>query len=156
QVLARARRWGLLATAIGEVTDSGRLVIDYHGQTVVDVPPASLADEGPVYHRPIAEPNDLGLIAVDRAETLPRPTTDAEIRQTVLDMAASPNLGDKSWITERYAASGFGNTVLGAPHDAGLVRLDERTGVGIAISLDGNGRYARLDPYTGAQLALAE
>ncbi|HLU29375.1 MAG TPA: phosphoribosylformylglycinamidine synthase subunit PurL [Glycomyces sp.] len=156
QVLARARRWGLLATAIGEVTDSGRLVIDYHGQTVVDVPPASLADEGPVYHRPIAEPNDLGLIAVDRAETLPRPTTDAEIRQTVLDMAASPNLCDKSWITEQYDSSVFGNTVLGAPHDAGLVRLDERTGVGIAISLDGNGRYARLDPYTGAQLALAE
>jgi len=156
QVLARARRWGLLATAIGEVTDSGRLVIDYHGQTVVDAPPASLADEGPVYHRPIAEPNDLGLIAVDRAETLPRPTTDAEIRQTVLDMAASPNLCDKSWITEQYDSSVFGNTVLGAPHDAGLVRLDERTGVGIAISLDGNGRYARLDPYTGAQLALAE
>jgi phosphoribosylformylglycinamidine synthase II len=156
EVLARARRWGLLATAIGEVTDSGRLVIDYHGQTVVDVPPASLADEGPVYHRPIAEPNDLGLIAVDRAETLPRPSTDEEIRRTVLEMAASPNLCDKSWITEQYDSSVFGNTVLGAPHDAGLVRLDERTGVGIAISLDGNGRYARLDPYTGAQLALAE
>ncbi len=156
QVLARARRWGLLATAIGEVTDTGRLIVDYHGQTVVDVPPESLADEGPVYHRPIAEPNDLGLIAVDRAETLPRPSTDEDIRQTVLDMAASPNLCDKSWITEQYDSSVFGNTVLGAPHDAGLVRLDERTGVGIAISLDGNGRYARLDPYIGAQLSLAE
>lgn len=156
QVLARARRWGLLATAIGEVTDSGRLVIDYHGQTVVDVPPASLADEGPVYHRPLAEPNDLGLIAVDRAETLPRPSTDEEIRKTVLDMAASPNLCHKGWITEQYDSSVLGNTVLGAPHDGGLVRLDEHTGVGIALSLDGNGRYARLDPYTGAQLALAE
>ncbi|WP_051325243.1 phosphoribosylformylglycinamidine synthase subunit PurL [Glycomyces tenuis] len=156
QVLARARRWGLLATAIGEVTDTGRLVVDYHGQTVVDVPPASLADEGPVYHRPLSEPNDLALIAVDRAETLPRPATDEEIRRTVLDMAASPNLCDKSWITEQYDSSVFGNTVLGTPHDAGVVRLDERTGVGIAISLDGNGRYARLDPYTGAQLALAE
>jgi phosphoribosylformylglycinamidine synthase II len=156
EVLARAHRWGLLATAIGTVTDSGRLVVDFHGQTVVDVPPKSLADEGPVYHRPIAEPNDLGLIAVDRAETLPRPATDEEIRQTVLDMAASPNLCDKSWITEQYDSSVFGNTVLGAPHDAGVVRLDERTGVGIAISLDGNGRFARLDPYHGAQLALAE
>ncbi|GAB3655137.1 phosphoribosylformylglycinamidine synthase subunit PurL [Glycomyces tarimensis] len=155
-VLARAHRWGLLATAIGTVTDTGRLVIDYHGQTVVDVPPASLADEGPVYNRPIAEPNDLALIAVDRAETLPRPATDEEIRQTVLDMAASPNLCDKTWITEQYDSSVLGNTVLGAPHDAGLVRLDERTGVGIAISLDGNGRFARLDPYVGAQLALAE
>ncbi|MFB9658700.1 phosphoribosylformylglycinamidine synthase subunit PurL [Glycomyces mayteni] len=156
EVLARAHRWGLLATAIGTVTDTGRLVVDFHGQTVVDVPPKSLADEGPVYHRPLAEPNDLGLIAVDRAETLPRPTTDEEIRQTVLDMAASPNLCDKSWITEQYDSSVFGNTVLGTPHDAGVVRLDERTGVGIAISLDGNGRFARLDPYHGAQLALAE
>ena len=155
-VLARARRWGLLATAIGTVTDTGRLVVDYHGQSVVDVPPASLADEGPVYERPIAEPNDRALIAVDRAETLPRPSTDGEIRQTVLDMAASPNLCDKTWITEQYDSSVFGNTVLGAPHDAGVVRLDERTGVGIAISLDGNGRFARLDPYVGAQLALAE
>ncbi|SDL68855.1 phosphoribosylformylglycinamidine synthase subunit II [Glycomyces sambucus] len=156
EVLARAHRWGLLATAIGTVTDTGRLVVDFHGQTVVDVPPKSLADEGPVYNRPLAEPNDLGLIAVDRAETLPRPSTDEEIRQTVLDMAASPNLCDKSWITEQYDSSVFGNTVLGAPHDAGVVRLDERTGVGIAISLDGNGRFARLDPYLGAQLALAE
>ncbi|WP_199036345.1 phosphoribosylformylglycinamidine synthase subunit PurL [Glycomyces salinus] len=155
-VLARAHRWGLLATAIGTVTDTGRLVVDYHGQSVVDVPPASLADEGPVYERPIAEPNDLALIAVDRAETLSRPSTDAEIRQTVLDMAASPNLCDKTWVTEQYDSSVFGNTVLGAPHDAGVVRLDERTGVGIAISLDGNGRFARLDPYTGAQLSLAE
>ncbi|GAA1662120.1 phosphoribosylformylglycinamidine synthase subunit PurL [Glycomyces endophyticus] len=156
EVLARAHRWGLLATAIGTVTDTGRLVVDFHGQTVVDVPPKSLADEGPVYHRPLAEPNDLGLIAVDRAETLPRPATDEEIRQTVLDMAASPNLCDKSWITEQYDSSVFGNTVLGTPHDAGVVRLDERTGVGIAISLDGNGRFARLDPYLGAQLSLAE
>ncbi|PRY60691.1 phosphoribosylformylglycinamidine synthase subunit PurL [Glycomyces artemisiae] len=156
EVLARAHRWGLLATAIGTVTDTGRLVVDFHGQTVVDVPPKSLADEGPVYNRPLAEPNDLGLIAVDRAETLPRPATDEEIRQTVLDMAASPNLCDKSWITEQYDSSVFGNTVLGTPHDAGVVRLDERTGVGIAISLDGNGRFARLDPYHGAQLALAE
>ncbi|SDD56780.1 phosphoribosylformylglycinamidine synthase subunit PurL [Glycomyces harbinensis] len=156
EVLARSRRWGLLATAIGTVTGTGRLVVDFHGQTVVDVPPKSLADEGPVYNRPFTEPNDLGLIAVDRAETLPRPATDEEIRQTVLDMAASPNLCDKSWITEQYDSSVFGNTVLGAPHDAGVIRLDERTGVGIAISLDGNGRFARLDPYHGAQLALAE
>ncbi|THV40664.1 phosphoribosylformylglycinamidine synthase subunit PurL [Glycomyces buryatensis] len=155
-VLARAQRWGLLATAIGEVTDSGRLVIDYHGQTVVDVPPASLADEGPVYERPFTEPNDLALIAVDRAETLPRPTTDDEIRQTVLDMAASPNLCDKTWITEQYDSSVFGNTVLGTPHDAGVLRLDERSGIGIALSLDGNSRFARLDPYVGAQLNLAE
>ncbi|WP_025272848.1 phosphoribosylformylglycinamidine synthase subunit PurL [Haloglycomyces albus] len=156
KVLDTARTWGLLATPIGEVTDGGRLVIDYHGQTVVDVPPTTLADEGPVYERPVAEPNDRDLVAVDRAETLERPADDAELKQTVLDLAASPNLCDRSWITEQYDTSVLGNTVLAMPHDAGVVRINEDTGAGIALSLDGNGRYARLDPYRGAQMALAE
>jgi phosphoribosylformylglycinamidine synthase len=50
----------------------------------------------------------------------------------------------------------MGNTVLAQPEDAGVVRLDESTARGVAVATDGNGRYARLDPYAGAQLALAE
>src|SRR5207248_10472187 len=49
-----------------------------------------------------------------------------------------------------------GDTVLAAPEDAGMIRVDERSGLGVALATDGNGRYSRLDPYTGAQLALAE
>src|SRR6266508_4308736 len=155
-VLSIAERWGLLATVIGEVTGSGRLVVNWRGQTVVDVPPSSLADEGPVYARPMREPNDLPLLHADRAETLPRPRTDAELRETLLRMAASPNLCDKTWVTEQYDRYVLGNTVLAQPEDAGVLRLDETTGLGIALSVDGNGRYTRLDPYRGAQLALAE
>ncbi|OLB79290.1 MAG: phosphoribosylformylglycinamidine synthase II [Actinobacteria bacterium 13_2_20CM_2_71_6] len=155
-VLSIAERWGLLATVIGEVTDTGRLLVTWHGETVVDVPPGSLADDGPVYARPMREPADLPLFHADRAETLPRASTGDELRATLLTLAASPNLCDKSWVTEQYDRYVLGNTVLAQPEDAGILRIDEATGLGIALSVDGNGRYTRLDPYRGAQLALAE
>jgi len=71
-------------------------------------------------------------------------------------MVASPNLCDKSWITDQYDRYVQGNTVLAQPEDAGMVRVDEETKLGVAVSTDGNGRFAKLDPYVGAQLALAE
>ncbi|MCP2325914.1 phosphoribosylformylglycinamidine synthase [Hamadaea flava] len=161
-VLGIAQLWGVLATPIGVVTApepgeaAGRLRITWRGETVVDVPPGSLVDDGPVYARPLKEPNDLPLLQADRAETLPKPATGDDLRATVLRMVGSPNLCDKSWVTEQYDRYVLGNTVLAQPEDAGLIRLDESTGLGVAISLDGNSRYARLDPYAGAQLALAE
>jgi phosphoribosylformylglycinamidine synthase len=148
-----ARKWGVLATAIGVVTGTGRLSVTWHGQAVADVPPGSLADEGPVYARPMREPADLPLLVADRAETLPRPS---DLRETLLRLAASPNLCDKTWVTEQYDRYVRGNTVAAAPEDAGVIRLDETTRVGVALSVDGNGRFARLDPYAGAQLALSE
>jgi phosphoribosylformylglycinamidine synthase len=162
QVLRVADKWGVWATAIGEVTPSdaegrpGRLVISWNDHVVVDVPPGSLADDGPVYARPIREPADLILLQADRAETLPRPSNPDELRATLLQMIASPNLCDKSWVTEQYDRYVLGNTVLAQPEDSGVLRIDERTGLGVALSVDGNGRYARLDPYQGAKLALAE
>jgi phosphoribosylformylglycinamidine synthase len=151
-----AEKWGVLATAIGVVTDTGRLRVTWRGKAVVDVPPGSLADDGPVYARPMREPADLVLLQADQAETLPRPAGPEELRDTLLRMVASPNLCDRTWVTEQYDQYVRGNTVAGPPEDAGVLRLDEATGVGVALSVDGNGRYARLDPYAGAQLALAE
>ncbi|MGK5680044.1 phosphoribosylformylglycinamidine synthase subunit PurL [Actinoplanes sp. URMC 104] len=162
RVLTVAEKWGVWATAIGEVTPAGedgspgRLVISWNDHVVVDVPPGSLADDGPVYARPIREPADLILLQADKAETLPRPSTGDELRETVLRMIASPNLCDKTWVTEQYDRYVLGNTVLAQPEDSGVLRIDERTGLGVALSVDGNGRYARLDPYEGARLALAE
>ncbi|GAA0237342.1 phosphoribosylformylglycinamidine synthase subunit PurL [Cryptosporangium japonicum] len=156
EVLALAEKWGVLATAIGEVVEGDRLVITWHDEVVVDVPPRSLSDEGPVYERPIAQPADFELVRADRAETLPRPRTGEELRETLLKLVASPNLADKTWVTEQYDRYVQGNTVLAQPEDAGVIRLDEETGRGIALATDGNGRYAKLDPYVGAQLALAE
>ncbi|GAA3394528.1 phosphoribosylformylglycinamidine synthase subunit PurL [Cryptosporangium minutisporangium] len=156
EVLALAAKWGVLATAIGEVTEGDRLVITWNDEVVVDVPPRSLSDEGPVYDRPIERPSDFDLVRADRAETLPRPKTGDELRETLLELVASPNLADKTWVTEQYDRYVQGNTVLAQPEDAGVIRLDEETGRGIALATDGNGRYAKLDPYAGAQLALAE
>jgi phosphoribosylformylglycinamidine synthase len=161
-VLSVAEKWGVWATAIGEVTppegdgSPGRLTISWNDHVVVDVPPGSLADDGPVYARPIREPADLILLQADKAETLPRPQTGDELRETLLRMAASPNLCDKSWVTEQYDRYVLGNTVLAQPEDSGVLRIDEQSGLGVALSVDGNGRFARLDPYEGARLALAE
>jgi phosphoribosylformylglycinamidine synthase len=156
EVLALAEKWGVLATAIGEVTEGDRLVVSWNDEIVVDVPPASLADEGPVYERPLHRPSDLDLVQADRAETLPRPSTVDELRSTLLTMVASPNLCSRNWVTEQYDRYVQGNTVLAQPEDTGMIRLDEETGAGIALATDANGRFARLDPYAGAQLAYAE
>ncbi|MDP9432333.1 MAG: phosphoribosylformylglycinamidine synthase subunit PurL [Actinomycetota bacterium] len=156
EVLRLAERWGVLATVLGTVTDGDRLQITWHGQTVVDVPPASLADEGPVYERPMRRPADLDALRADDPNALPRPAGENELRRTLLTMIASPNLCSRRWITEQYDRYVLGNTALAMPHDAGVLRVDEASGLGIALATDGNSRYTRLDPYAGAQLALAE
>jgi len=155
-VLAVAEKWGVLATVVGEVTETGRLVVEWHGEVVVDVPPASLADEGPVYDRPVRRPDSQDALAADDPAALARPRTGAELRAALLALVASPNLCSRAWVTDQYDRYVRGNTVLAQPEDAGVVRLDDETGLGVALATDGNGRYARLDPYAGAQLALAE
>ncbi|GGD07924.1 phosphoribosylformylglycinamidine synthase subunit PurL [Nocardioides daphniae] len=150
------RKWDVEATVIGEVTDTGRLEIDWHGERVVDVPPGSVAHDGPVYERPYARPEWQDALQADAAEALPRPASGDELKQTLLTLVGSPNLCDKSWITDQYDRYVRGNTVSAQPEDSGMVRVDDETGLGVSLSTDCNGRYAKLDPYTGAQLALAE
>ena len=144
-------KWDVSATVIGEVTDGDRLVIEWHGETVVDVPPRTVAHEGPVYDRPYARPSWQDALQADApsADRLSRPATGDELRATVLRMAASPNLAGKAWVTDQYDRYVQGNTVLAQPDDAGVLRLDEQTGLGVALSTDGNGRFCKLDPYAG-------
>ncbi|KRB77656.1 phosphoribosylglycinamide synthetase [Nocardioides sp. Root190] len=154
--LAITTKWDVEAAVIGEVTETGRLLIDWHGETVVDVPPRTVAHDGPVYERPFARPQWQDALQADGAEKLARPTTGAELRATLLQLVASPNLCDKSWITDQYDRYVQGNTVLSQPSDSGMVRVDEETHLGVSLATDCNGRFAKLDPYAGAQLALAE
>ena len=156
QFMEVCARWGVLATVIGEVTGTGRLRMTWRGEQVVDIPPASAADEGPVYRRPIARPAGQDAVLADDPAALPRPGSGPELRATLLALLASPGLADKSWVTEQYDRHVRGNTVLATPQDAGVIRIDEQTGLGIALATDGNGRFDLLDPYAGAQLALAE
>lgn len=149
-------KWDVIATVIGEVTEGTRLEIFWHGEQIVDVPPRSVAHDGPVYHRPYARPDWQDALQADDANKLARPASPAELREQVLKLVGSPNQASKAWITDQYDRFVQGNTVLAQPEDAGMVRIDESTNLGVAMATDGNGRFAKLDPYTGAQLALAE
>jgi phosphoribosylformylglycinamidine synthase len=149
-------KWDVEATVVGEVDDSGRLTIEWHGETVVDVPPRSVAHDGPTYQRPYHRPDWQDALQADAGTSLARPSSGEELRATLLRLVASPNLCDKSWITDQYDRYVQGNTVLAQPEDSGMVRVDPDSGLGVAVSTDCNGRFAMLDPYAGAQLALAE
>ena len=152
-------KWDVEHSWIGEVTGTGRLVIEWDDEVIVDVDPRTVAHEGPVYDRPYTRPVDQDRLQADRFAGSPadagRPS-GAELKHAVLELMASPNLCAKDWVTDQYDRYVQGNTAMAMPDDAGVVRVDEETGLGVALSTDCNGRYAYLDPYAGAQLALAE
>ncbi len=154
--LAVTDKWDVETSVLGEVTDTGRLIIRWRGETIVDVDPRTVAVDGPVYERPVAYPTWIDALQADSAASLPRPTEGAELRDQVLKLVGSPNLADKSWITDQYDRYVLGNTALSFPDDGGMVRIDEESGLGFAVATDANGRYCQLDPRQGAQLALAE
>ncbi|MER5261239.1 phosphoribosylformylglycinamidine synthase subunit PurL [Actinosynnema sp. NPDC002837] len=153
--MAVCAKWDVIATEIGEVTEGDRLVITWHDEVVLDVPPRTVAHEGPVYDRPIERPADQDALQADVPDRLARPTED-ELLPLIKSMAASPNLASKRWVTQQYDRYVRGGTVLAQPADSGMIRIDESTNRGVALSTDCNGRYTKLDPYAGAQLALAE
>ncbi|WP_017606995.1 phosphoribosylformylglycinamidine synthase subunit PurL [Nocardiopsis alkaliphila] len=162
--LAVCDKWGIVATEIGEVTDvtpeeaerGGRLVMTWHGETIVDMPPRTASDEGPVYERPYTRPKDQDALQADDAAELPRPQGDTELRDQLLRVLGAPGVGDPTWITQQYDSYVRGDTVLSTPHDSGMIRISDDSDRGVALSTDGNGRFTRLDPYVGTQLAYAE
>ncbi|TFC35579.1 phosphoribosylformylglycinamidine synthase subunit PurL [Cryobacterium sp. MDB1-18-2] len=154
--LAMTAKWDVETSVLGEVTDTGRLVIDWNGEEIVNVDPRTVAIDGPVYDRPVAYPTWIDALQADSASALPRSTDAADLRAQFLSLLGSPNLADPSWITDQYDRYVLGNTALSFPDDAGMIRIDEESGLGFVIATDANGRYCQLDPYRGAQLALAE
>ncbi|MCC3296107.1 phosphoribosylformylglycinamidine synthase subunit PurL [Arthrobacter sp. zg-Y411] len=148
-------KWNVEYSWLGEVTGTGRLIIDWDGETIVDVDPRTVAHEGPVYERPMSRPAVQDSIQESSFDG-ERPIGSAAIRDAILELMASPNMCDKSWVTNQYDRYVQGNTALAMPDDAGVIRVDETTGLGVAISTDANGRYSYLNPYEGAKLALAE
>ena len=153
--LGICKKWDVSATVIGEVTSGERLNITFNGELIVDVPPRTVAHDGPVYNRPIAKPAYVAELAAKELK-VPMPESALEIKAAILKLIASPNIADKSWVTSQYDKYVQGNTVLAQPEDAGLIRIDEKTNLGVAVSTDANARWSYLDPYEGAKLALAE
>ena len=82
--MAICRKWDVLATVVGEVTDGDRLIIDWHGETIVDVDPRTVAHEGPVYERPYARPDWQDEVQADGVDELARPATGDELAETLL------------------------------------------------------------------------
>ena len=153
--MAICKKWDVTATVIGEVTSGERLHITFNGELIVDVPPRTVAHDGPVYDRPIKKPDYVEKLAKSTF-TVPMPTDADEIKAAILKLIASPNIADKSWVTSQYDKYVQGNTVLAQPEDSGLIRIDDKTHLGVAVSTDANARWSYLDPYEGAKLALAE
>ena len=153
-------KWAVEYSWLGEVTDTERLVITWDDEVIVDVDPRTVAHDGPVYDRPYARPDWQDALQADTFRASPAgltlPSLGEELKDAVLELVASPNMCDKSWITNQFDRYVGGNTALASPDDAGVVRVDEETGMGVALATDANGRYAYLDPYHGSQLALAE
>ncbi|WP_081585977.1 phosphoribosylformylglycinamidine synthase subunit PurL [Tsukamurella sp. 1534] len=156
EFMAVCAKWDVLATVIGEVTDGEHLEITWNGETVVDAPARTIAHDGPVYQRPVERPAFMDELIANTTAGLRRPASDDELRATALAMLASPALCSRKFITEQYDRYVRGNTVLAENADGGVLRIDESTQRGIALSTDASGRYTYLDPYEGGRLALAE
>ena len=154
--LAVTGKWDVETSVLGEVTGDGRLQIFWHGEKIVDVDPSTVAVDGPVYERPVAYPTWIDALQLDSAAALPRTDDPTVLKEQFEALLGSANLADTAWVTNQYDYYVMGNTALSFPDDAGMIRVDEESGLGFAIATDCNGRYCQLDPYAGAQLALAE
>ena len=152
------KKWDVETSVLGEVTDTGRLVINWRGEEIVNVDPSTVAVDGPVYERPVAYPSWIDALQASgvNASGLARSSDSAELRAQMVAIAGSPNQASVDWITNQYDKYVLGNTALSFPDGAGMIRVDEESGLGVAIATDANGRYCQLDPYVGSQLALAE
>ena len=156
EFMAVIDKWDVEAAVIGEVNGSGRLTIDHFGERIVDVDPRTVAHEGPTYNRPYARPAWQDALNADSTDRLERPGGAAELTEQVRAVVTSPNQASTAWVTDQYDRFVRGGTALAQPDDAGVIRVDEETCRGVAISTDANGRFTKLDPATGAAQALAE
>jgi phosphoribosylformylglycinamidine synthase len=157
EVLEVFRRWDLDAVVVGRVTEGGRMLVRWHGETVVDIPVDPIAKSSPEYDRPLREPADLReRQKLDLAGIAPESEPTAAL-EALLD---SPNLGSKAWLYRQYDSLVQGNTAVGPGGDAAVVRVKRPDGtptrLGLALSVDCNPRWCWLDPYQGARAAVAE
>ena len=146
-------------SVLGKVIKKDRLLINWGKQEIVNVPPRTVAHDGPVYERPVELPKWQAALNADsvNARGLARANDNTtDLAAQFVQIVSSPNQADKSYITAQYDRYVGGNTALAYPDGAGMIRVSEETGLGVALSTDANGRYCQLDPYQGARLALAE
>ena len=145
-------KWGLDAVTVGRVTLDSKMRVLEHGRVVAEIPNAALTDDAPLYRRPMERwepPVEREMPASIRlGET-------ADLTANLKRLLASPNICSKRWICEQYDSMVQTNTVQGPGCEAGVIRV-KGTKRGLAMALDGNGRWCWLDPRLGAMHAVAE
>ncbi|WP_073977501.1 phosphoribosylformylglycinamidine synthase subunit PurL, partial [Erythrobacter donghaensis] len=146
------RKWELDFAVIGEVTDTGHMVLEFNGEVVCDIPLAPLADEAPLYDRPYLSKEEYAVWAGIKplGEV---PSTD-DVAGDLLTLMGSPDLASRRWIAEQYDSQ-VGADTLQTGGDAGVVRV-HGTGKALAITTDCTPRYVFADPYEGGKQAIAE
>jgi phosphoribosylformylglycinamidine synthase len=154
--VAIVEKWEVEYSILGEVIKEPRLYINWGAEEIVNVPPRTVAHDGPVYDRPVAEPKYQKALNKNTTKNLKKSDSPEELATQLIQIVTSPNQASKNYITDQYDHYVGGNTALAMPDDAGMIRIDETSSLGIALATDANGRYCQLDPYAGAQLALAE
>jgi len=146
-------KWGLDAVEIGRVTNDGKMRVLQHGQVVSEIPNEALTDDAPVYKRPMErwEPP----VPREMPENIKLSET-GDLTGNLKRLLASPNICGKRWVWQQYDHMVQTNTVE-APGagDAGVIRI-KGSQRGLAMALDGNGRWCYLDPQLGAMHAVAE
>ena len=152
EVMRIFEKWDLDAVHIGRVTGDGLMRVKQGDRVVAEIPARDLAEEGPVYHRPMERPAYLA--ETERAD-LSRLSVPTKLDETLLALLASPNIASKLPVWQQYDHMLFCNTVVEPGSDAAVLRV-QGTGKGLALSADGNGRHTYLDPYEGGKLAVAE
>ena len=153
--MAVCRRWDVTATVIGEVTDGDRLRITARrdgGRR----PAAHRRPRRPGLRAAYARPDWQDALQADTSEGAAARRTRRAGRPGPARGRVAGELAARTWVTEQYDRYVRGNTTLAPPADAGVVRVDEASGRGVAVSIDANARFCQLDPRAGAQLALAE
>ena len=156
---AIVNKWEVEFSILGEVISEPRLYINWGDEEIVNVPPRTVAHDGPVYERPVAFPSyqdELNADTVHSRGLYRANESGTDLAAQLWQIVTSPNQASKSWITDQYDHYVGGNTALAMPDDSGMVRVSETSGLGISIATDANGRFCQLDPYQGARLALAE
>jgi phosphoribosylformylglycinamidine synthase subunit PurL len=146
------QRWDLDAVVIGKVTKDRMFRVLNAGEEVARIPVAALTSAAPVYHRPAERPANLDEIQRLDLEKIPPPADLAATWKQLLD---SPNIASKEWVYRQYDHLVRSNTVVGPSADAAVIRI-KGVKQGLALTVDGNGRYCFLDPYVGGILAVAE
>jgi phosphoribosylformylglycinamidine synthase len=159
EVLRVFSKWGLDAVVVGTVEPEPRLRIRHHGELVADIPNQSLTDDAPLYHRPIGTWKAPVPLAPPE-EVLAQLDEDRDFSSDLKKLLASANVCSKRWVYEQYDTMVQTNTVEGPGGESGVMRI-KGTGTpgherGLAMALDGNGRWTWLDPKLGAMHAVAE